>query len=666
MAEPAIQVRTELIDDVTSKSAKISSGVRQNFGAMQTSSANLSKAIGGVAKSFAGLFVASKVIGFMKENVRLADVQAKAETQLATALGKNSKALKDQASALQEVTLFGDEQTIRAQALIAAFVREEEQIAKITPLVQDLAQAKGMDLAGAADLVSKTLGSSTNALARYGIQVKGAVGSTERLESLSRGLEAAFGGQAEAAAKAGAGPLTQMSNVLGDIREEIGQRLLPNMNNMAKAIIRNKDLILDVADAFFRFGTVAKLSVEIAGQIILAGIFSLEEMIGKFFMFFVTTARKTVELLPKKLQPEGWVEGLQEAEAQFQATNEFFARQAGIAADLVVESFGRIKRAATETGGIARGEDTAAGAPPGDRPTVPTGAPKVEAAKDSFQQVQDIRRAFLQIGKSDREKELLDLENWYTDQAQTIGDNLVAQNELYQLFLEQRSELTSTWLEEDAAKLQEHYELEKQVFSDFTAGIIDIAGNLTQTRSNLIDRERKKEIESIKNSNRTAEEKTKLMQEVNKKAEEEQKKIANINKGIALGEAIISTAKGVAGALSMSPPPLGIAMAILVGAMGAAQIALIASQSFAHGGIVRGPSTGDQVPVQANGGEAILTYQQQARLLAIADGRLQNRGTEINAPIEINIQGDVTENTTEDMLEALSNHMREIGYFRAA
>jgi len=32
-----------------------------------------------------------------------------------------------------------------------------------------------MDLAGAADLVSKTLGSSTNALSRYGIEVTGAV-----------------------------------------------------------------------------------------------------------------------------------------------------------------------------------------------------------------------------------------------------------------------------------------------------------------------------------------------------------------------------------------------------------------------------------------------------------------------------------------------------------
>lgn len=184
------------------------------------------KKIGGL---IAGAFAVGAIVNFTKESVRLFNIQAQAENQLLVALkGRQDiqQSLIKQATQLQGKTLFGDEETIQAQALIAAFVKEEEQIKKVIPLVQDLAVAKGMQLAVSADLVSKTLGSSTNALSRYGIEVKGAVGSTERLESLMRGLNDAFGGQAEAAAKVGSGPLIQLSNQWGDLKESIGEAII--------------------------------------------------------------------------------------------------------------------------------------------------------------------------------------------------------------------------------------------------------------------------------------------------------------------------------------------------------------------------------------------------------------------------------------------------------
>lgn len=161
---------------------------------------------------------------FLKGSLEAFDKQIKAEKSLFVAMegrvGATNRLIQ-QAKQLQKLTLFGDEDTIRAQALIAAFVDEEAAIKRVIPLVQDMAQAKGMDLAGAADLVSKTLGSSTNALSRYGIEVTGAVGSTERLESLTRGLTDAFGGQAQAAALVDA-QFTSLKNTIGDIQESIG------------------------------------------------------------------------------------------------------------------------------------------------------------------------------------------------------------------------------------------------------------------------------------------------------------------------------------------------------------------------------------------------------------------------------------------------------------
>lgn len=186
----------------------------------------LPKLFGVSLKDIGLVFAIRQTTRFISSTTQLYDVQAKAETQLLTALkGRVSvqERLMTQAAKLQGKTLYGDEETIQAQALIAAFVKEEEHIKSVTPLVQDLATAKKMDLHVAADLVAKTLGSSTNALSRYGIEVEGSVGSVERLESLMTGLNTAFGGQAEAAAKAGAGIGTQITNKWNDIREKIGK-----------------------------------------------------------------------------------------------------------------------------------------------------------------------------------------------------------------------------------------------------------------------------------------------------------------------------------------------------------------------------------------------------------------------------------------------------------
>ena len=160
--------------------------------------------------------------------------QEKVEKKLEQALGRTSSALLNQASALQKVTTFGDEAIIGAQALIASFVDDEEQIKAATEATLDLAAAKGMDLNAAADLVSKTLGSSTNALSRYGITVEGTVGSSKRLESLTRNVAKVFGGQAQASANTFGGRLEQLANISGDVSEEIGKTLAPTISLMAQ------------------------------------------------------------------------------------------------------------------------------------------------------------------------------------------------------------------------------------------------------------------------------------------------------------------------------------------------------------------------------------------------------------------------------------------------
>jgi hypothetical protein len=180
------------------------------------------KKIGGI---IAGAFAVGAIINFAKSSVLAYDESEKAATRLLTALKGNkeiTQSLIQLAAEKQKTTLFEDDETINAMSLVAAFVKEEIQIKKLIPLIQDFASAKSIDLASAANIVGKSIGSSTNALGRYGVEISGAAGSTQRFESAMSGLSARFEGQASALAKVGLGPLKILENAWEDVKEKIG------------------------------------------------------------------------------------------------------------------------------------------------------------------------------------------------------------------------------------------------------------------------------------------------------------------------------------------------------------------------------------------------------------------------------------------------------------
>tara|TARA_Y100000593_G_scaffold48774_1_gene91940 strand:+ start:167 stop:2338 length:2172 start_codon:yes stop_codon:yes gene_type:complete len=190
-----------------------------------------------------GYTILSKTIGSV---IRAYATQELAEKKLRQSYGSNISALTAQASALQQATAFGDEAIINAQSLLAAFIKEEEQLKRATVATLDLAAAKGMDLNTAADLVGKTLGSTTNSLSRYGIEVEGAVGSTERLDTLTNNIANTFGGQAKAQSDTLTGSVSQMKNAMGDAAEVIGELLSP-------VIISVAGFLKDAAEGAIKF-----------------------------------------------------------------------------------------------------------------------------------------------------------------------------------------------------------------------------------------------------------------------------------------------------------------------------------------------------------------------------------------------------------------------------
>ena len=233
-------------------------------------------AIAGVVIAFRGL------VRGIKSVVDAANVQEDAINALDGALADLgpradaiSEALQRQATALQRTSKFGDENIIQAQALIASFVKEEDAIKLATKATLDLAEAKGFDLTAAADLISKTLGSSTNALTRYGIEVTGAVGSTERLTSLTTNIAKVFGGRATKATETFSGKVKQLSNTFGDLQEEIGFAITRS-DDIGKSI---DDLRGNVEDLTPQMAELASSIVEVTTSMV-NGLVTFGKYIG--------------------------------------------------------------------------------------------------------------------------------------------------------------------------------------------------------------------------------------------------------------------------------------------------------------------------------------------------------------------------------------------------
>ena len=224
------------------------SGIENQLKGVGTQTSQFGGILKGVGGIMAGAFAVSSIVSFGGAMLKAYDEEQQANAKLLTALdGRRdvTEELIQQSKRLQETTTYDNDETVAAMARMAAFVKEGDQIKILIPLVQDLAKAKGMDLAKAADMVARTVGTSSNALKRQGIEAEGAAGSNERLTSVVEGLTKAFGGQAEAAAQAGLGQIKQLKNTWGELMEVGGgllaQAILPlasGLNDLTKKIVQ--------------------------------------------------------------------------------------------------------------------------------------------------------------------------------------------------------------------------------------------------------------------------------------------------------------------------------------------------------------------------------------------------------------------------------------------
>jgi len=194
------------------------------------------------------LYLVSTFSRTVSSMIKPIEAQEQAETALAQAMiqtGNYTRAafeeLKRYAAQLQQATTFGDEMTLQALAMLEAMTGLDAKALKpVIKATQDLAAGMKVDLFTAANMVGKAIGSETNALSRWGIQVEGAAKSVARAQSFIKSATEHFGGMAEAMARIDTGKLGQFSNTLGDIKEQLSggvRDILMPFVSLAKIVI---------------------------------------------------------------------------------------------------------------------------------------------------------------------------------------------------------------------------------------------------------------------------------------------------------------------------------------------------------------------------------------------------------------------------------------------
>ena len=202
---------------------------------VQGTAGKVTSGFAAMAKSLVGpasvAIAMGAVVKISKQMVTAFGEQEEAEARLTAAIKATGKEgeisadrLKTLAGELQKVTTFGDEATIAATGMLQQLANlNQEGLEKIIPNIQDFAAAMNLDLNTAATLVGKTLGSTTNALTRYGIEIDTSLPKNEKLIAVAAQIEEKFGGAAEAIAATSKGMRTQLSNAMGDLMEAGGQ-----------------------------------------------------------------------------------------------------------------------------------------------------------------------------------------------------------------------------------------------------------------------------------------------------------------------------------------------------------------------------------------------------------------------------------------------------------
>lgn len=491
--------------------------------------------------------VGTAIVGFAAAAIHAFKEQEQASNALSQSMvqqGIYTKDLKksydDMAGSLQKTTTYADEQITAAQAVLQSQIGQIPITEKLMKATLDLAAAKKIDLSTAAEMVGKTVGSETNALARQGIQIDDNATKTEKLAMVTDALNKKFGGQAEAAAK-GLGSLEQLKNVVGDVAEKAGEVLSPAVTLVAQELIK---LFTQMKEGTTAFSALNYLFVNL--MVILNGVVSYIADVGSGIgaMF-------------------GTIAGAAEQAIQGNFKN---------AMNVLKEGNAEINQmhAQNEAEAIAR-------------------ADKLNALLEQ-KQTEHSQTEIELIKQSEANKAAVKQQAY--DQETAIKQARAQEEYDYNTQL-QMAELQSVGSHQDAVLQLKIAHLDKQIEATTN---YHTKRKLLDEKAGLQEKLREEELAKAKVALQRD-----TFGTISTLSSANNKNLAAIGKAAGVTQIAIDTPVAVSKALAAFPPPFNFAAAGLVGAAMAAQAAKIAGIPLAEGGIVRATPGGIQATIGEGG-----------------------------------------------------------------
>lgn len=260
------------------------------------------------AIGFGALTAAAGV--FIKQSIDAAKDKLKADKLLETNLMKQAnfkkehiQMLKDEASALQDVGVVGDDVAVAGAGQLAIYKLKAEQIKTILPIIDDMvAKEKGFngtqeDAIAMADVFGKAVEGKTKGLVKYGVSLTEAeeklfktMKREQRAEFLNKKLTAAIGGTNKALRETDEGKIVAAKGAWGDMQAELGKKLMPKLGAIAEwfhsKIPAIQNFILGIADKVEELVTRAEPYIT-----------QIKDMFGKIFEKVKPALEETWQIL---------------------------------------------------------------------------------------------------------------------------------------------------------------------------------------------------------------------------------------------------------------------------------------------------------------------------------------------------------------------------------
>lgn len=220
--------------------------VDKGLGGLKTSAGKFSTAF----KSALTVGAGAAAIKFGKDSVAAFAESEEAQAQLNAAYAKfpalaggNADSLRALNEELARKTKFDDDATASGQAVLAQFDLTEDQLKRLTPLMQDYAERTGKDLPTAAADLGKAVKGQGRALKVVGVNFKDTGTAAGNFEQLVSGLDKKVGGLAETAGGTTSGKLKILGNQFGELQETVGAKLVPALLALASVLLGIVDFI---------------------------------------------------------------------------------------------------------------------------------------------------------------------------------------------------------------------------------------------------------------------------------------------------------------------------------------------------------------------------------------------------------------------------------------